>query len=1016
MSAVIGTPLDLILSLQAPLWVELLFVSFFGLGFALVRNELFPAQSKVSIAKKAEALQMQWRKAIEVEVGAGHMAAAIKAWRRMKSRAHTPLETLKLVVQAMLEVEPTGLVKEIVDHIADHREVLCNTQTAAIVLGVISRAGNVTLMEELRNVLDDRFGIHPSTQIYEVLLSGYASVGDEKQVSKLCAELRTGPVKISAKGYSLTIKGFLKKGMVDAALRQVLDMHRAAFIVPPLAVTQLIRESCEEGRGIEIFQTLHKEVAIPPEAACLLLEECCKRGDLSQARHIEQFARQQSGSLLPIGGYEALLKNCVLNSDLYAMELFEEMQRMNIHISEGLCVRLLTCCADSKFLRFAEDIAAFLRARSGMTMAIYSALMKVYAYTGMYGKACDLYDQIVAQGLEPDTMMYGCLMKFAVQCGRTDLSRDLFNKAPRLEIQNYVSLIKAAGREKNIEQAFEVLQKMKDSSMTPDIAAYSCVLDVCVTAGDLRRARALMAEMRTIGKLDVVTYNILLKGYCSCGDISGAKELLSEMEGVGIQPNDVSFNCLINAAASRGFWEEAWNTIEIMQRSGVQVDNFTVSIMMKALKVDNDSKHVSRVLALLDRWGLDVCSDEVLLRTVLESCIRHHEHTRLESVVDAFSKSSIQPNVQTYGSLIKAYGALKRVDDCWNLWYKMVDDRALEPNDVVVGCMLDALVCNEYVEEAVTLFKKWQPKVKANTIIFSTLIKGFACSRQVSRAMDMWREMQELRMPLNNKVYNALIDAHARVGAMEEVRQLVQGMATNGCKPDNVTYSTIVKGYCFNGNLDEAFEVWQEIRHMKMANISVICNILFDGSVRHNRMDIADVLLSDIERFGIALSNVSLGIMVKMYGRRKQLQRAFDIVEDIPRKHGFEANAQVKTCLMSACFYNHELELAVQVFEELRSSKHGADSKMYAAMISGALRHGWIEQAVTVVEDAYGLNAMKALPADHVRETDTLEQLLRALIQRGEMARIGVPLLNRIRAAHIPVSGRVLSLCTSSSS
>lgn len=34
----------------------------------------------------------------------------------------------------------------------------------------------------------------------------------------------------------------------------------------------------------------------------------------------------------------------------------------------------------------------------------------------------------------------------------------------------------------------------------------------------------------------------------------------------------------------------------------------------------------------------------------------------------------------------------------------MQGQRGLEPNDIVFGCMLDALVCNNQVDEAVKLF------------------------------------------------------------------------------------------------------------------------------------------------------------------------------------------------------------------------------------------------------------------------------------------------------------------------
>mmetsp|Transcript_144926 Transcript_144926/g.252762 ORF Transcript_144926/g.252762 Transcript_144926/m.252762 type:complete len:1020 (+) Transcript_144926:106-3165(+) len=1017
MSATMDMYLDYIFNSMAPMWMEVAGAIFFAVGFAFMRVECFSGKRK-GRAKMVEVSHYDSRKTIEAEVAAGHMIAAVKAWRGAKARTPTRLETLKLVVQAFLEVEPSALVNEITGHIRAYRDELCNSRTAAAVLDVLARNGQVALMEEVRKVLDDDLQIYPTVQIYEALLGGYASAGDEKQVEDVLSKLCTGRMKVSARGYALTIKGFLKNGKVDAAMEQMKAMHRAALTVPSLAVTQLVRASCEAGRGMEIFNIIQGEFSLPPEATTLLLEDCLKRTDLSQARQIEQLACKQAGaSALSQGAYDALLKTCVAHGDSYALELFERMQTSKVHISERLCVALLSRCAETKFLRFAEEIVKFIRGRNEMTMAAYSALMKVYAYAGLYGKACDLYDQIIAQGLEPDSMMYGCLMKFAVECGRTDLSRELFSKAPSLDIQNYMSLIRAAGRDKDIERAFQVLQKLKESGVVPDIAAYNCVLDVCVSAGDLSRARDLMGEMHQNSKLDIITYNTLLKGHCSLGDIRGAKELISEMESIGLAPNDVSYNCMINAAVSKGMWQEAWNTVDMMEGAGVKADHYTVSIMMKALKRTRDSRQVGRALALLDRSGLDACSDEVLLNTLLETCIRHHEHHRLEMVVDGFITSGLLPSVHTYGSLIKACSSLKRVEKCWEFWQIMVEHRAFEPNDIVLGCMLDALVCNESVEEAVTLFKKWQSKVPANTIMYSTLIKGFANSRQPSRAMDMWREMQQLKLPMNTVVYNALIDAQARVGLMDEVGFLMQSMESHGCVPDSITYSTIVKGYCFKGDLDKAFEVFRSMRQNQMANDSVIYNTLLDGCVRHNRMDLAETLLEDMNRFSISPSNFTLGILVKMYGRRRQLDKAFKTVEEIPKKYGFKANGQVKTCLINACLNNNDVDLAMKVFDELRCSEQGADRKNYTSMISSLLRHGRLEQAVKLVEDAYGLDAgarVRALPPGQRLEADSLEQLLRALTQRGQMERLGVPLMNRLRAARIPLSGKLLSMFTQS--
>ena len=94
---------------------------------------------------------------------------------------------------------------------------------------------------------------------------------------------------------------------------------------------------------------------------------------------------------------------------------------------------------------------------------------------------------IIASGLTPDAIMYGCLMPFSAQCGRTELSQELSCLAPQLDTQSYVFLIRAAGRDKDTDRAFQLLEKL---------AIYNCVLDACVCAGDLARAKALTTTMR----------------------------------------------------------------------------------------------------------------------------------------------------------------------------------------------------------------------------------------------------------------------------------------------------------------------------------------------------------------------------------------------------------------------------------------------------------------------------------------------------------------------------------------
>ena len=49
----------------------------------------------------------------------------------------------------------------------------------------------------------------------------------------------------------------------------------------------------------------------------------------------------------------------------------------------------------------------------------------------------------------------------------------------------------------------------------------------------------------------------------------------------------------------------------------------------------------------------------------------------------------------------------------------MVFERAMTTNEVVLGCMLESLVCNGEVSEALALFRDWRPNVGDNMVFCS---------------------------------------------------------------------------------------------------------------------------------------------------------------------------------------------------------------------------------------------------------------------------------------------------------
>lgn len=998
----------------ASIYIELACIFFFTLGFVCLRTDFFgkakrykAKASKNKVSTSVTPFDPKLQKTIEVEAAAGHPHAVLEAWRAGQALAPTPKDILKTVVQSFLAAEPNLLSQEILDHIRVHWQEMRSSYVAIPLLDTVARSGDTSILLQLWDGLVVRLGMRRTSCMYEMMLGGLASAAQVEKVREFQGQMQQDKLKVTARGYSLIIKGFLKHGLVDEVLGKLVEMRHAGFSVPSYAVAQFLCIASEANRSKEMLEVvLGQGLQMSQEAYLAMLDDCVKRRDHELVERLEQQAH--TAELMDSGLSEGFLKTYVALGSERVFGLLRHMEKRGQAPGEGSCVALLGRCANSQFVRFAEDILRSCRERRVVGIPVYSSLMKVYAYAGLYDKACDLYEQILQDGVKPDAMMYGCLMKFAMECGRSELLNRLTKEIPSLDIQHYMTLIKSAGQDRNVDRAFEVFRQLQASNLNPDIAAFNGILDVCAKAGDIRRVKELVKELKEQRKADIITFNTLIKALCSKGDLEAAEATLLEIEDAGLQPNDISYNSLLNAFVSGGKVRRAWDLVSRMERSGLQPDHYTLSIMLKSLKKVNGPKDVARCFELLDRSLMDICSDEILFNTLLETCFRNKFTQRLEAVIAAYERSRMQPSISTYGSIIKAYSTLRKPDKCWQQWNDLVHQRGLEPTHIVYGCMLDALVCNGRIDEAVDLFDKCE-SASSNLVLCSILLKGFAISYQPKRATKLWRDMRSKGLKLNLVAYNSILDAQARVGITDIVSEVLQEMEAEGVQPDGITHSVVVKAYCMKGELDRAMEAIKTLQQCGLQHEAVVYNTMLDACTKHRRYDLFEELLHDMKQRRIIPTNFTLAIVVRSYGRQKQLDKALAAMKQMPSDGGFFPNQQVNSSLITACVSNNAPGEAMKVFRHMLASAQEVDCKTYEMILSCLTRHGSLHEAVEIVDEVFGLSGQKRRRVGGDISLSCLENLLDKIAQSGLMTELGRPLLERFQAQNSPLSCRLMA-------
>merc|ERR1719388_333439 len=508
--------------------------------------------------------------------------------------------------------------------------------------------------------------------------------------------------------------------------------------------------------------------------------------------------------------------------------------------------------------------------------------------------------------------------------------------------------------------AVRVFDRLKESGAPLSPLIYNCLLDACIQCGDMKSAEEYFTQMKQLDFADVVSYNTLLKAYLSQHQSQQAERLLKEMVKQGLPANRVTYNELLNAKVIAKDRKGMWKLVDDMKAAGASPNAVTCSILLKALTDHSHSDDVSRTMEVLQE--MDEPMDEVLFSSVIEACIRIHRLDLLSEMMRKYAQQGglLALTAPTYGSMIKAYGQAHDVERLWELWNEM-SQREVKPTAITLGCMIDALVKNGCVDDAWqllnTLLDDEQLHTLVNTVIYSTILKGFCMSKQINKVFTVYTQMKKFDVQCNTITYNTMLDACARCSSMDRVSQLLEDMKQGTVEPDIITYSTIVKGYCLSGDVDRAFEVLEDMkRDSKFAPDEILYNSLLDGCAKQHRVEEAIRLLEDMKQSGVAPSNYTLSILVKLLGRARRLSQAFTLIEELCATHGFRPNIQVYTCLMQACIYNRQMDKAMQLHDTMiEEAGCQPDQKLYTVLARGCLHASLSQKAVRVVRCAYQL-------------------------------------------------------------
>ena len=406
---------------------------------------------------------------------------------------------------------------------------------------------------------------------------------------------------------------------------------------------------------------------------------------------------------------------------------------------------------------------------------------------------------------------------------------------------------------------------------------------------------------------DEIIFNLILNGCSKKGDFGNLYRVYEEMLNNGIKPTNITMNTIIDAFIRNNEIEKAWKIFGEMYKNQINPDNFTLSTLFRGIKTMDHYDYLIKGINLVKQRKDKI--DIILINVLLDACIKLKD-----------SKDFLE----LFDSLIN--GKFSNNDDTTD------EKKDNDQNKIIVKNNI----------------------IKPDLITFNTYIKGCTQLKLYDKLDYVFEHIidhNDVNITPNDVTFNSLIDAYVRQNNMNKVFKLISTMQKYHIKPDNFTYTTIIKGlnkdsFSSNNNinssdknnnyknkneLDLAFQLFEKVKQISKPD-EILYNCIMDACLRFNKVDKMLELYKEMIDSNITPSSVTCGIVIKGYGMKGDVNSALKVYDHM-KMNKIQISNVTYGCLINVCAKNNKLSKAFELYESLTKEGVEMNTILYSTLI-----------------------------------------------------------------------------------
>ena len=452
-------------------------------------------------------------------------------------------------------------------------------------------------------------------------------------------------------------------------------------------------------------------------------------------------------------------------------------------------------------------------------ISTYNSIFKSLATSGTLETAMIILSELRDFDIRPSYNVYSYLIKLCMRENNSEEACNLFKQmvsegiAPTVPL--YTALITVLGATKHIDLARAYfLEMFNNQNFILDVESFICLMNAYSTVNDnakLFEIFNLLKETLDISKVGVPAYNIVIHAYCKVGNLRKAFNIFKEMQDMNCIPDKFTICTLIDGCGRFG---DLNKSIEILKDWGNH--DIGSAPYIAVLSNCSRSKQFDTALSIID---LAIKNNITNMGPVIGNLIIASSNSDLNTSLKFLAKANelnYETNIVVYTSLI--YACSKNNIDKAKEIYKLMISKGLKPTIVTYNVMMqicaktnDEKLANEIIDEIVA------SNLSFDIITLNNLITLLCNIGKLDDAVNVLQNMKEIyNIEPDIQLYNVVISACAKEKKYKEISKFMEDLNLKGLKPTAFTYNRLIELYCVDNHSDLAMNVY---KRMKSENV-----------------------------------------------------------------------------------------------------------------------------------------------------------------------------------------------------